>query len=277
MIVKKEYITLKLKDFLDYLNALQLDYKTKERILSNLNDFFGFNDSFCFAPMTKQSFLDYKTHLMQLNYKSSTINNKLTALNHMIKFLNLNLPLKCLPKDNYIEDFINKIEYNKLLNVCIKHKRYYKFYLIIKTFATTGIRINELKQITVKSLITELPTVTNKGKTRHIFIKDELIDELINYCKINNITSGSIFVTKNNNPLPHNFINKKLKEVASMAKIKKDKIHAHNFRVYFANSYYNKYHNIYKLAKILGHESIITTFGYLRGYLDDCKNDINNL
>jgi site-specific recombinase XerD len=99
----------------------------------------------------------------------------------------------------------------------------------------------------------------------------------MNYCKLNNIKSGSVFVTRNNKPLSHNFINKKLKEVASMAKIKKGKIHAHNFRVYFANSYYTKYKDINKLATILGHESIITTFGYLRCYIDECQNDINNL
>ncbi len=260
--------------FNTFLAKKQLDKLTKKKIISNINQFLILYNS----NLSEISFLNYRDYLRNSTYNLGTINNKLTAINHLISFLNYDFRLKSFKVTQNIHDFISTYEFNRLLKFSDNDK-YYKYNLIIKIFAYTGIRINELHQINYNDLFKIYPSskVFNKGKSRIIYLKSSLVEELKHYCSINNISSGKIFKTKNNNMIPHSFINQKLKEIASLSKVKKNKVFAKNLRVYFANIHYQKNKNIYQLAKILGHESINTTTKYLRGDLLQTYKSIDNL
>lgn len=268
------YTSFDYSKFNTFLAKKQLDKLTIKKIIANINQFLTLYNS----NLSEISFLNYRDYLKNSTYNLSTINNKLTALNHLISFLNYDFRLKSFKVTKNIHDFISTYEFNRLIKFSDNIK-YYKYNLIIKVFAYSGIRINELHQILFNDLFKNYPSskVTNKGKTRTIYLKSSLVKELKNYCSINNISSGKIFKTKNNKMIPHAFINRKLKEIASISKVKKNKVFAKNLRVYFANIHYQKHKNIYQLAEILGHESIDTTTKYLRGDLLKVYKSIDNL
>ena len=72
------------------------------------------------------------------------------------------------------------------------------------------------------------------------------------------IKAGSIFITKNGNPIDRSNLAKELKKLAEAAKVAKEKVFPHNFRHLFARVFYSKYKDIVRLADILGHSSINT-------------------
>jgi integrase len=57
---------------------------------------------------------------------------------------------------------------------------------------------------------------------------------------------------------------RKMKELARYAGVPPEKVHAHNFRHFFAKIYLARYHDIVDLADILGHSSVETTRIYTR-------------
>ena len=73
------------------------------------------------------------------------------------------------------------------------------------------------------------------------------------------ITDGCVFVTKNGQPLDRSNIWKMMKRTAEAAKVKTKKVYPHNLRHLFAQTYYQKYKDIVRLADILGHSNVDTT------------------
>ena len=59
-------------------------------------------------------------------------------------------------------------------------------YYIMKTIAQTGIRIGELKFVTVEAVKEGSTTVWNKGKFRTVYFIDSLCHELLQYCEKTN-------------------------------------------------------------------------------------------
>ena len=122
--------------------------------------------------------------------------------------------------------------------------------------ANTGIRISELKFISVENLKSGIVEIENKGKIRNIILSKNLILVLKKYCKENNIKTGSII------NVSRIYIHNSLKQSAANARggLKKSKVHAHAFRHLFAVQFLKKNNNnIAALADILGHSSLETT------------------
>ncbi len=79
------------------------------------------------------------------------------------------------------------------------------------------------------------------------------------YIKEQEITSGSIFVSKNGKSLDRSNIWKMLKDLCEAAGVSKDKVFPHNLRHLFARTYYSLQKDIVRLADILGHSNVNTT------------------
>ena len=64
----------------------------------------------------------------------------------------------------------------------------------MKTIAQTGIRVGELKYVTVEAIQVGITIVWNKEKYRNVYLTNKLCEELQMYCSDNNISEGPIFV-----------------------------------------------------------------------------------
>ena len=72
--------------------------------------------------------------------------------------------------------------------------------LLIQTLCALGLRVSELKAVTVESLERGEAGIANKGKLRAILIPDALAKKLQAYCERRGVTSGSVFVTRMGRP-----------------------------------------------------------------------------
>ena len=131
--------------------------------------------------------------------------------------------------------------------------------LLVQTLCALGLRVSELKAITVESLASGEASIRNKGKLRTILIPEALAKKLRVYCTERAITTGPVFVTRTGKTLDRSNVWKMLKRLADAAKVLAKKVFPHNLRHLFARTHYRKFKDIVRLADILGHSSIDTT------------------
>lgn len=157
-----------------------------------------------------------------------------------------------------VENELTKEEYERPLSAAIAKNRI-RLYLLIQTVCSTGIRISELKYITVKSARDGVTEINNKGKVRRVFLPTKLCKILKEYVKKQRLCEGPVFVSKDENPLDRSNIWGEMKRLCRVAGVSESKVYPHNLRHLFARTYYSKQKDVVRLADILGHSSINTT------------------
>ena len=216
--------------------------------------------------ITKETVIDYKKHLQE-NYAVRSVNSMLASINSLFSFLGWNdLRVKSLKFQRKIycseEKELTKAEYERLCRVAEK-KHGGRLNLIIQTICSTGIRVSELKFITVEAVKQGEATVNCKGKSRSVFIIRDLQKKLLRYAVEKKIKSGMIFVTRTGKPLSRTNIWREMKSLCKDADVNPEKVFSHNLRHLFARTFYGIEKDIAKLADILGHSSIDTTRIYI--------------
>lgn len=206
----------------------------------------------------KQAVVNYKNYLME-RYAVSSVNSIISSLNSFFGFCEENeLKIKTVrcQRKMFIPEQKNltKREYERLVDVAEG-----RMSLILQTICTTGIRVSELKFITVESSMSGLAEISCKGKQRRIFLPRSLCGILREYAEEKGILSGSIFLSRRGNPLDRSNIWSEMKNLCKKAKIPPEKVFPHNLRHLFARTYYSAMKDIVRLADVLGHSSLNTT------------------
>lgn len=248
-----------IKNFRRYLIEEEKAAATVEKYIRDINvfaDWLGEKD------LDKETVLTYKENLIK-NYAPASVNSVLSSLNSFFTFNEwYNLRVKNLKiqrqtfanKDNEL----SKEEYERLLTAA-KSKGNEQLYFLMQTICATGIRVSELCYITVESLKSQKAQINLKGKMRVVILPKELCKMLLKYSKEQNITSGSVFVSRNEKPLDRSNIWKMMKALCESAGVARAKVFPHNLRHLFARTFYSIQKDIVRLADILGHSSVNTT------------------
>lgn len=215
---------------------------------------------------------------LKKQYKPATVNLYVIAVNSYLKWSgneDMRIHTKKLKKMFVLENVISDEDYRMMLDYARETGRE-KYYYIMRVLAGTGIRIGELKYITVENVKLGRGVVYNKGKYREIFISAGLQHILLEYCKQGNIHKGAIFTGTTGNVLSRSAVWQMLMKIADRAGVDRAKAHPHSFRHFFAKTYINKCGDLTALANILGHNSLETTRIYtmrtgeeIRGQLDE--------
>ncbi len=245
-----------------YKRYLLEEEKAFATIEKYMRDITAFKEWLKNRELDKEAVLEYKEHLKDL-YMPASANSVLSSINSFFTFNEwYNLKVKTFKIQRQIfatqDKELTKSEYERLLTEA-KRKGNEKLYLLMQTICATGIRVSELKYITVESLSAKKATINLKGKMRIVIIPNSLCKMLAKYAKKKKIKSGSVFVTKNNNPLDRSNIWKLMKKLCENAKVAKEKVYPHNLRHLFARTFYSVQKDIVRLADILGHSSVNTT------------------
>lgn len=135
--------------------------------------------------------------------------------------------------------------------------------LIIQTICGTGIRVSELRFITVEAVQHGKATVSLKGKTRSVFIVRKLQKRLLKFITEKGIVSGSIFLTRTGKPIDRTNIWREMKGLCRQANVNPEKVFPHNLRHLFARTFYSIEKDIAALTDVLGHSNIDTTRLYI--------------
>lgn len=153
---------------------------------------------------------------------------------------------------------LTKAEYERLLKAA-KNKNDERLYLLMQTICSVGLRVSEIKYITVEAVKAGLAMIDCKNKIRQVFLPKALCQMLKSYITKRKIKSGSVFVTRTGKPLDRSNIWKMMTALCETANVSKDKVFPHNLRHLFARTFYKAKKDIVRLADILGHSSVNTT------------------
>lgn len=214
------------------------------------------------AEITKAVVLRYKQELTE-NYAPASVNAALSSLNSFFAFNEwYDCRVKALKIQRQIfaskDKELTKAEYERLL-IAAKQRKNQRLYYLMQTICSTGLRVSEIKYVTVEAVRNGQANINCKGKMRVVLLTKQLCKMLKGYIKDNNIKSGSVFITKTGKPLDRSNIWSDLKKLCESAGVAKEKVFPHNFRHLFARTYYSLQKDIVRLADILGHSNINTT------------------
>lgn len=261
--MQKRFITTSiLAAYKEYLISEERSPATIEKYIRDVAAFAEYVQR---SEITKDAVLAYKRQIMQ-NYAARSVNSMLSSINSLFAFLRWHdLKVKTLKIQRQIfcseKKELTKSEYARLCEAA--EKRSEKLKLILQTICGTGIRVSELRYITVEAAKQGEAVVNCKAKTRVIFIVKELRKKLLRYAKARGIKSGMIFVTRTGNPISRTNIWREMKSLCGEANVNPQKVFPHNLRHLFARVFYGIEKDIAKLADILGHSSINTTRIYI--------------
>ncbi len=266
-----------IKKFKEYLIDEEKSKATIEKYIRDLTVFVSWLGD---AELNKTMVLGYKEYIIS-KYAPASVNSILSSLNSFFDFIDeYGLKVKNLKIQKQIfaknEKELTKAEYDRLL-AAAKAEGNQKLNLLMQTICATGIRVSELKYITVEALKDGRADVNMKGKLRVIIIPKELCKMLKKYAAEQKISSGSIFVTKTGRPLDRTNIWKLMKSLCESANVDKGKVFPHNLRHLFARTFYSIEKDIVRLADILGHSSVNTTRIYTMETWEICRRQVQRL
>lgn len=250
----------------DYCASLAEDEKAAGTIAKYRRDLTAFASYLDGQGVTKESTASWKNDLISRYYAPRTINSMLAAVNSFFKHAGWNIRIKFLRVQHQLfrdaSREMTRAEYDRLLATA-RESGQERLALIMETLCATGIRISELRDITVEAAQRGKATVSLKGKIRTILLSTKLCRKLLKYAKKQKIAAGEIFLTGSGKSISRRQVWFELKRLCKAAGVEASKVFPHNFRHLFATIFYRACKDIARLADVLGHSSIETTRIYL--------------
>ena len=216
-------------------------------------------------PLTPETAAGWREHLTKGGYAPATVNSMLSAVNRLLKFLGreeCRIKFLRIQRRTFRERDreLTRAEYQRLLDAAAGQER---LGLLMEAICSTGIRVSEVRYITVEAARAGRTEIRLKGKIRTILLPAKLCRKLLRYAKKHKTASGEIFLTGNGKPVSRKQIWREMKKLCHKAGVESSKVFPHNLRHLFATVFYSACRDIVKLADVLGHSSINTTRIYL--------------
>lgn len=259
--------TLTSKQITAYTEFLRREERAAATVEKYSRDIYAFVAWLGQRPVTKETVAQWKEQMIKDNVAPATINAKVSAVNGLLRFLGWE---ECRAKFVKVQKRmfrdasrnLSRDEYQCLLDAArTLGKR--QLELLLETICATGIRVSEVKYITVEAAVSGRTNVSLKGKMRTILLPAKLCRKLLKFAGKQKTTFGEIFLSKNGTSLSRIQIWREMKRLCKTTGVESSKVFPHNLRHLFAVTFYHVTRDIVKLADILGHSSINTTRIYL--------------
>lgn len=254
--------TITLEQIQEFKFYLVNEEKSMVTIDKYVHDITAFSEWLGNNALDKTTILEYKELLIE-KFATASVNVAIASLNSFFSFVeHPELKVKSIRVQRQMfcrsDKELSKAEYERLLRAAYS-KRNERLMLVMQTICSTGIRVSELRFITVEAIKMGYARVNLKGKIRLIILPKELCSLLLKYARSRRISTGSVFITRNGKPLDRHTIWKEMKNLCKRSGVSRDKVFPHNLRHLFARTYYSAQKDIVRLADVLGHSSINTT------------------
>ena len=231
--------------------------------------------------VVKEAVSRWKAELVAQGYAPVTVNSMLGAVNAFFRFQGwedcrvktLRLQ-KRMFRDSKRE--LTREEYARLLHTaqCQGKER---LALLMETIGATGIRVSEIRYITVEAAKQGKAEISLKGKIRTVLLPRKLCRKLLKYAKHKKIASGEIFLTGSGNSLSRRQVWAEMKRLRNAAGVEPGKVFPHNLRHLFATVFYRACRDVVRLADVLGHSSVETTRIYLMTTGEEHRKQLERL
>ena len=246
----------------EYLLYLKEQERSNATIQKYAHDLYSMLEFLQGRIMSKSILIDWKQELIG-KYAPASVNTKLAAVNGYLQFRGWHdfilKPLK-IQRSLFLEEEkeLTREEYVRLVKVA-QAKENERLALVIQTICATGIRVSELKFITVEAVQGGRAEIANKGKRRIVFLPEQLRKVLKKYIQKQKKTAGAVFTTRTGKPLDRSNIWRDMKKLCESAGVSEKKVFPHNLRHLFARTFYSIEKDLSRLADILGHTNLSTT------------------
>ncbi len=266
------------RNYEEYLRREERAENTVTRYLRDVREFSAWTKG---RAVTKDTVGEWKETLLASGRQPGTVNGALAALHGFFTFLGWNdCRVKYLKvqrqmfRDTSRE--LTKEEYFRLVQTAARRGNA-RLSLLLETIGATGIRVSEVRYITVEAARRGRADISLKGKIRTILIPGKLARKLKKYAKEQKIASGEIFITGSGRGLSRRQIWGEMKRLCRVARVDESKVFPHNLRHLFARTYYKSCRDIVKLANVLGHSSVETTRIYLITTSEEHSRELDKL
>ena len=217
--------------------------------------------------VTRETVAEWKKALTEAGYASASVNAMLVAVNALLRDLGweecrartLRLQRQLFRQE---ERELGREDYDRLVQTARGRGRE-RLALLMEAICATGIRVSEVRHLTVEAAREGRTEISLKGKVRTILLPRKLCRKLLQYAGRQSIASGEIFLTRGGRPLSRKQIWAEMKALCQAAGVRASKVFPHNLRHLFARTFYKVCGDVVKLADILGHSRIETTRIYL--------------
>ena len=205
------------------------------------------------AP-NQEMLLNWKRTLLTAGLCPATINAKLAAVNGFLRFLGRpELCVRQVRRQRRVfrdkDRDLSRGEYLRLVQVAKAQGRE-RLCLAMQAICATGIRVSELRFITVEAVRTGRVTVTGKGKCREILLPGALRQKLKRYLKglgrwstradsAAHSEAQPVFLTAGGQPLDRSNLWREMHTLCKAAGVDPHKVFPHNLRHLFAKTFYS--------------------------------------
>lgn len=251
----------------DFVRCLQEDERSPGTIENYARHVREFGAWIGESLISKEQVAGWKEYLLSQGYCPGTVNTMIVSVNrffHCMGWEDCKVKTLRIQRKMFREDSreLTQVEYSRLVAAAEEMGRE-RLVLLMETICSTGIRVSEVKYITVEALQKGRTDISLKGKIRTILIPGKLCRKLMKYCKKQKTVSGEVFLTRSGHSISRKQIWAEMKSVCAKAKVSASKVFPHNLRHLFAREFYRVCKDVAKLADVLGHASIETTRIYL--------------
>ncbi|MDR3310058.1 MAG: tyrosine-type recombinase/integrase [Oscillospiraceae bacterium] len=239
-----------------------------------------FSSELCGAELTKDAVIAYKARVAE-RYTAAGANGMIAAVNSLLVYLGrADLRVSPLKVQRRLfsppERELNRGEFERLVAVTERGGDA-RLSLALRTMFATGIRVGELRFVTVEAARGGRTEIRLKGKIRELFLQPKLCKLLLGYAKRRGIASGSVFVTRSGKPIDRFAVWRGMKRLGRLAGVAAAKVFPHNLRHLFARIFYAKIPNLAALADVMGHSDVNTTRIYTASSGAELRRQLDSL
>ncbi|WP_302372904.1 tyrosine-type recombinase/integrase [Enterococcus asini] len=237
--------------------------------LEKYKDIFGYEFS-------KENMVSYKKYLLD-NFSPKTANIRLQTMNRLMELIDrpkFRVKQVKIQQKNHVENVITEREYKKLCRKLLEDGNQTAYWRI-QFLAKTGARVSELIQFRKEHLIAGEMILWSKGKVKTIHIPKDLISEA--KCFFDEVESDWLFPSRTDSSkhISTRGVSQMLINLAERYGIRKEVMHAHSFRHFFAIQMMKSTKDLTLVSDLLGHSSISTTQIYTRMSKEDQRKKVD--
>ncbi|MCB6607632.1 tyrosine-type recombinase/integrase [[Clostridium] symbiosum] len=276
----KNFQKEQISQFCSFLISEEKAAATVSKYCHDIQQFYCFLSEKYNSRLTKENTVSFKNWLLE-RYHVRSVNSMLTAVNCFLNFLgyqDCRVKLVKVQRQIFYEDKkeLRKEEYRRLVDAARKNGNE-RLAMLLQTLCSLGLRISELKFVTVESVEKGKFQILNKGKNRFVLIPGKLRKRLLWYARKMHLKKGEIFITRSGKALDRSNVWREMKKLGGKAKVEGQKIFPHNLRHLFARTFYELKKDVVKLADLMGHSSIETTRIYTASSGNECLKQLEKL
>lgn len=218
-------------------------------------------------PATKELAAEWKASLLAAGLAPATVNVHLSALNSLFDALGWRECRVCFLRlqPRAFRDparALSRTEYLRLVSAARTAGRECAA-LLLETVCAAGIRVSELRFITVEAVRSGEAEIRLKGKIRTVLLPKKLCRRLEKFAAQRGVYTGAVFRAESGAPLSRFQVWRIMKSLCAAARVAPSKVFPHNLRHLFAVTFYAATRDLARLADLLGHSSVDTTRLYL--------------